>query len=100
MVSVITVSRQFGSYGDAVVDLICDRLGYRSLDKSLILVLAKETGLKPAQVARLSEETYRPRGLIERLFADAGPGTRHPAIWADYGAFVAGQQPRRRRSRV
>ena len=91
VMSVITVSRQFGSYGDAIVDLICEGTGYRSLDKNLMLVLAKDAGLKPAQVARLSEETYRPRGMMERFFANAGPWTRHPAIWAGYGGFIAGQ---------
>ena len=38
--TVITFSRQFGSHGDTVAQLLCDRLGYRYFDKNLMLGLA------------------------------------------------------------
>lgn len=82
---VITISRQYGSYGDAVAELLCDRLGYRILDKNLIRGLAAQVGLRPEKVINLSEDRYRPRTLVERLFASAGPQTRDPVVWARYG---------------
>ena len=36
----ITISRQFGSHGDTVAQLLCERLGYRYFDKNLMLGLA------------------------------------------------------------
>lgn len=89
---VITVSRQFGSYGDAVVDRLCDRLGYRSLDKNLMRVLAAQADQKPGKAIKLSEDQYRPRTLAERLFGRMGPATRHPVMWAEYGALIAHDQ--------
>ncbi len=84
---VITISRQYGSYGDAVAELLCDRLGYRSLDKGLMRSLAAQAGLKPGKIADLSEDQYQPRTLLER-FAGSGPPLRHPAVWAEYGEWV------------
>lgn len=86
---VITISRQYGSYGDAVAELLCDRLGYRGLDRYQMRRLAAEAGLKLREVDNLSEEQYRPRTGAERFFAHAPPLTRHPAVWADYGAWIA-----------
>lgn len=91
--SVITISRQYGSYGDAVAELVCDRLGYRCLDKNLMRELAAQAGLKPNKViSHLSEDQYRPRTLVERFFADAGPYSRHPVMWAEYGAEKGREQ--------
>lgn len=89
---VITVSRQYGSYGDGVVELLCDRLGYRSLDKYLLRNLAAQAGLKPQQVAAMSEERYRPQNPLERFFEDTGPRSRHPVMWTEYGAFMTRDQ--------
>lgn len=85
---VITISRQFGSYGDAVADLLCDRLGYRGLDQFQMRRLAAEAGLKPSKVIDLSEGAYQPRTLPERFFANSGPLTRNPIMWAEYGAIA------------
>ncbi len=66
---VITISRQYGSYGDAVAESVCDKLGYRSLDRGLIRSLAPELGVKPEKTIGLSEERYRPQTPVERFFA-------------------------------
>lgn len=85
---VITISRQFGSYGDAVAELLCDRVGCPILDKSLLRRMAAEQGLKVDKRVESSEDQYRPWTLAERLLSAVGPPGRHPAIWAGYGSVV------------
>jgi cytidylate kinase len=85
---VITISPEYGSYGDAVAELLCDRLGYRSFDKTLMRSLAAQLGLKPETVIDLSEDRYRPRTLVERLFANAAPRTGNVMMWAEYSAAI------------
>lgn len=89
---IITISRQYGSYGDAVVESLCDRLGYRGLDKYLMRRLAAQAGLKPEKIIGLSEDQYQPMTRAERFFAHTGPATRHPLIWAEYGKMVGREQ--------
>jgi cytidylate kinase len=86
---VITISRQYGSYGDAVAELLCDRLGYRLFDKNLLRRLAAEVGVEPKKLLDLSEDQYRSRVLLERLWANATPPTRNPVVWAEYGSAGA-----------
>jgi len=85
---VITISRQFGSYGDAVAELLCDRLGYRILDRNLMQRLAQEAGLKIDKRVESSEDQYRPWTLAERLLSRVGPPGRNPAVWSGYGSVV------------
>lgn len=87
--SIITISAQYGSYGDAVAELLCDRLGYRILDKGLIRRLAAEAGLKPEKVINFSEDRYRPRTLAERFLESGAPRSRNPVVWAEYGTREA-----------
>ena len=35
--TVITISRQYGSGGDEIADRVCELLGYRHFDKRLII---------------------------------------------------------------
>ena len=42
--TVITISRQYESGGDEIARLICDRLGYRYLDKNLMASLGAQAG--------------------------------------------------------
>ena len=89
---VITISRQFGSYGDAVAELLCDRLGCRILDKSLMRRIAAQLGVKVDKRVESSEDQYRPWTLAERLLSSAGPPTRNAMMWADYGAVTTREQ--------
>ena len=84
--TVITISRQFGSHGDTVAQLLCDRLGYRYFDKNLMLGLAAASGLAPETVVDLSDEKHRARSLVERLFKN------YPAPMADPSAWAAGAE--------
>ena len=89
--AVITISRQFGSHGDTVAQLLCDRLGYRYFDKNLMLGLAAATGLAPEKVVDLSDEKHRARSLIERLFSNYAAPMADPSAWAA-GAEASAQQ--------
>jgi len=77
----ITISRQFGSHGDTVAQLLCDRLGYRYFDKHLMMGLAVQAGLPVEKVAAV-EERPRERTLVERLFASFASPMTDPWVWA------------------
>lgn len=64
---IITISRQYGSGGNELARLICDRLGYRYFDKDLMAQLAAELGVAPETVVDLSEAQHRAPGFLERL---------------------------------
>lgn len=91
--AVITISRQFGSHGDTVAQLLCDRLGYRYFDKNLMLGLAAATGLAPEKVVDLSDEKHRARSLVERLFSNYAAPMADPDAWAA-GAAASAQEKR------
>jgi cytidylate kinase len=43
--AVITISRELGSEGDVIADLVCQELGYRRVDKAMLMEIAKEAGV-------------------------------------------------------
>jgi CMP/dCMP kinase len=65
--SVITISRQYGSGGDEIADRVCELLGYRHFDKRLIKQAAVEAGLSDQEVIDYTEDSYRVKNFIERL---------------------------------
>ncbi len=87
--AVITISRQFGSHGDTVAQLLCDRLGYRYFDKNLMMGLAAQAGVAPEKVVDLSDDKHRARSLVERLFSNYAAPMADPAAWAAGAAFNA-----------
>lgn len=86
----ITISRQFGSHGDTVAQLLCDRLGYRYFDKNLMLGLAAQAGLAPETVEDVPDDKRRARTLVERLFGSYAASYGDPDTWA--AAAVAERQ--------
>jgi cytidylate kinase len=80
--SVITISRQFGSHGDTVAQLLCDRLGYRYFDKNLMMGLAVQVGMEAEEVVDFSDVKYRARSLVERLFGNYAVPMADPGTWA------------------
>ncbi len=42
--AVITISRELGSCGDQVAELLCEQLGYCRVDKDMLLQIAQEAG--------------------------------------------------------
>lgn len=67
--AVITISRTFGSGGDELAYELCRKLGYQLFDKKLVETAAREAGFTGGEVPDLSEDNYKVRSLIERLFA-------------------------------
>ena len=43
--AVITISRELGSYGDQVADLLCEQMGYCRVDKDMLMHIAQEAGV-------------------------------------------------------
>ncbi|MGC8781291.1 MAG: AAA family ATPase [Anaerolineae bacterium] len=43
--AVITISRELGSEGDRIADLVCQELGYRRVDKALLSEVARQAGV-------------------------------------------------------
>jgi cytidylate kinase len=66
--TVITISRQFGSRGDEIAARVANILEYQNFDKSVIAHAAAETGLLGEAIVDYSEENYRVRGFLDRLF--------------------------------
>ncbi|HMD88300.1 MAG TPA: cytidylate kinase-like family protein [Anaerolineaceae bacterium] len=66
--AVITISRQYGSGGDEIVDQVCNLLGYRRFDKQLLVQAAREAGLSELEITDYSEENYKVANFMERLF--------------------------------
>ena len=54
---IITVSRQLGSGGTELAELVADRLGYTLFDKEVIDVVAREAGVQREIVEGLDERT-------------------------------------------
>jgi len=71
--TVITISRQFGSGGDEIVERVCRILGYRVFDKTLIAKAALDAGLSDQEVVDYSEENYKVAGFLDRLFRRQQP---------------------------
>jgi cytidylate kinase len=70
--AVITISRQYGSGGDEVASRVREELGYRYFDKRLMSQVASEMGLSEAEIVDFSEDDYKARGFLERLFSRRG----------------------------
>jgi cytidylate kinase len=63
-VSVITISRQFGSGGSDIARLVATRLGWTLIDNEFVLQVAARVGVTPEVVERTQERTPT---MIERL---------------------------------
>jgi len=65
--AVITISREVGSGGDQIARRLCELLGYRYFDKTLMAQVAREQGVSDTEVVDFSEDTYRARSFIDAL---------------------------------
>lgn len=87
--SIVTISREFGSHGDTVAQLLCDKLGYRYFDKNLMIGLAVQSGLPTDKVVDFYEDHRRARTLVERLFGNYAAPLADPGLWAKSAATDA-----------
>jgi cytidylate kinase len=60
--TVITISRELGSGGDRVAELLCDELGYCRVDKAMLSKIAEEAGVDvKAVLAKERDVTSKPK---------------------------------------
>jgi CMP/dCMP kinase len=71
--SVITISRQFGSGGDEIAAQVCDALWYRIFDKHMITEAAKAEGISVVEMGDFSEEDRQTSGFFLHLFSHPLP---------------------------
>jgi len=66
--SVITISRQYGSGGDEIAEIISKKISYRIFDKNILAKAAFEAGLSEEEIVDYSEDQYKTQNFLERLF--------------------------------
>lgn len=66
--SVITLSRQSGSDGNIVAELLCQKLGYRLFDKAMMIQLSEKINAQITSEEKVSETTPH-RTLLERILS-------------------------------
>jgi cytidylate kinase len=71
--TVITISRQFGSGGDEIADRLCKALNYHHFDKLTIIKAAAESGLSDQEFVDFSEDNYKVQNFFERLLNRPSP---------------------------
>ncbi len=60
--SVITISRELGSEGDKIADILCQELGYSRVDKDMLTHIAEEAGVDvQAVLAKEQAVTRKPK---------------------------------------
>lgn len=65
---VITISREYGSGAVEIAKHICQVLGYSYFDKTMMVQVAQDIGISEENVVDISEDTYRMRNFLQRLF--------------------------------
>ena len=65
--TVITISRQVGSWGKEVALKVSETLGYAFFDKSLLVSEAKSLGIPEEDIADCSEDFYKVKSLVDRI---------------------------------
>jgi cytidylate kinase len=76
-VRVITISREYGSGGAAIGQELANRLGWKLLDRELILELARRAHVQPSEVSRMDEHAS---SFIERLLKAFWVGNTY--VWS------------------
>ena len=66
--TVITISRELGSKGSQIADLLCEKLGYCRVDKTLLSQIAAEAGIDvQALLAKERSVTSKPRLISNQM---------------------------------
>lgn len=80
--AVITISRQFGSGGDEIVNRVCQIMGYRLFNKRMVEAAAREAGLADGEIIDYTEENHKVRSFFERLFTGV-PAGHYGGLWPE-----------------
>jgi cytidylate kinase len=81
--SVITISRQYGSEGDEIAANVCQILGYQVFDKRLMAKVATEVGLTEGEVVDFTEDQHQVRGFLDRLLGVQRPIVTQTHNWLE-----------------
>jgi cytidylate kinase len=81
--AVITISRQYGSGGDEIAEMICRATGYHLFDKQILAKAVSEAGLTDQEVIDYSEGYYKVQNLIERLTGRSRPAAQVRVLKTD-----------------
>ena len=57
--AVITISRELGSEGDQIAELLCRRLAYDRVDKDVLSKIAQEAGIPPEAILAIEDGVTR-----------------------------------------
>lgn len=83
--AVITISREEGSNGDVIANLLCDHLGYCRVDKGLLTQIAQEAGVDVEAVLEKERAvTNRPRLISDQMTSLYG---RKPSAFGKSGGM-------------
>ena len=61
--AVITISRELGSDGDRIANLLCEELGYCRVDKAMLTKIAQEAGVNTDAILEV-EQSFRKRARL------------------------------------
>ena len=65
---VITISRELGSQGDQIVDMLCDKLGFCRVDKAMLTQIAEEAGVDVKAILEKERAvTSKPRLISDQM---------------------------------
>ncbi len=53
--AVITISRELGSDGDVICDMICEKMGFCRVDKAVLMQIAEEAGINVEAVIEMEQ---------------------------------------------
>jgi cytidylate kinase len=83
--AVITISREEGSNGDAIANLLCDHLGYCRVDKALLSQIAQEAGVDvDAVLEKERSVANKPRLISDQMTSLYG---RKPSAFGKSGGI-------------
>lgn len=85
--AIITISRELGSEGDRIADMICEKTGFCRVDKAVLLQIAEEAGIDVASVIEMEKGfTRRSRlvsGEMTSLYRKQASAFDHPGAIDD-----------------
>ena len=65
--TIVTISRQYGSGGDDIAVRVCELLGYNLFDKRLLVQAAVQAGLAAQDVVDFSVDRYKSHSIFDHL---------------------------------
>lgn len=78
--TVVTISREFGSGGTEIAARVCSLLGYTYFDKQYIIRAATQAGLTEQDALDFREESSQARTFVEQLLMPGPPLTAEMAV--------------------